>query len=315
MAGLSLTCASAPSESFLMGRAPSGRRRCYPASRKAAFLDRFYLPVTSLTFRNTWKQAVWLALMTSKFSTKFRNHEDTVSLQADLDSLSAWSKIWHLKLNPAKCKTISFTLRKTPIRCAYTLDEHRLDRCEQIRDLGVILDSKLTFADHVHSTVSKANRMLRLLMRSVQTSPCSRRLHFDHRAILSAYNAHVRSVLEYASVMWSVAAVSHLKRLERLQHRFLMWLGCKSMHRCPSMDYDSLLKHFKCLSIKARFTQADVVFMQSVFRGRLDCGKLVSMFSLSAPIRRTRHTRFVPCARRKDKLCAQWLFVATAGDL
>ena len=190
----------------------------------------------------------------------------------------------------AKCKTISFTLRKTPIRCTYTLDGHRLDRCEQIRDLGVILDSKLTFADHVHSTVSKANRMLGLLMRSVQTSPCSRRLHFDHHAILSAYNAHVRSVLEYASVIWSGAAVSHLKRLERLQHRFLMWLGRRSMHRCPSMDYDSLLKHFKCLSIRARFTQADVVFMQSVFRGRLDCGKLVSMFSLSAPIRRTRHT-------------------------
>ena len=225
-----------------------------------------------------------------KIFNKIRNHEDTVSLQADLDSLSAWSKTWHLKLNPAKCKTISFTLRKTPIRCTYTLEGHRLDRCEQIRDLGVILDSKLTFADHVHSTVSKANRILGLLIRSVQTSPCSRRLHFDQRAILSAYNAHVRSVLEYASVIWSGAAVSHLKRLERLQHRFLMWLGRRSMHRCPSMDYDSLLKHFKCLSIKARFTQADVVFMQSVFRGRLDCGKLVSMFSLSAPTRRTRHT-------------------------
>ena len=57
-----------------------------------------------------------------KISNKIRNHEDTVSLQADLDSLSAWSKIWHLKLNPAKCKTISFTLRKTPICCTYTLE-------------------------------------------------------------------------------------------------------------------------------------------------------------------------------------------------
>ena len=149
-----------------------------------------------------------------KIFHRIRNQEDTVSLQADLDRLSAWSKIWRLKLNPAKCKTISFTLRKSPVRCTYILDGHQLERCEQIRDLGVILDVKLTFADHVHATVAKANQMLGLLMRSVQMSSCSRRLDFDHLAILSAYKAHVRSVIEYASVIWSGAAVTHFKRLD-----------------------------------------------------------------------------------------------------
>ena len=74
---------------------------------------------------------------------------DTDALQADLDSLSKWSKTWHLKLNPVKCKTVSFTLRKAPVLRTYVLDGHPLERCEQMRDLGVVLDSKLTFADHV----------------------------------------------------------------------------------------------------------------------------------------------------------------------
>ena len=111
--------------------------------------------------------------------------------------------------------------------------------------LGVILDAKLTFRDHVDVVVSKANRMLGLLMRSMQLSARARMPTFDHRAVLCAYHAHVRSILEYGSVIWGGAAVTHLARLERLQHRFLMWLGAKTHERC-SMDYAALSRHFQC---------------------------------------------------------------------
>ena len=91
-----------------------------------------------------------------------------------------------------------------------------------MRDLGIVLDTKLTFADHIDATVSKANRMLGLLMRSMQVSSEARRTRFNHVAALAAFNAHVRSVMEYGCLIWSGAAVTHLSRLERLQHRFLM---------------------------------------------------------------------------------------------
>ena len=214
---------------------------------------------------------------------------DVHSLQADLNRLSDWSKTWHLKLNPAKCKSVTFTLRTSPIASPYFLDGQELERCTQISDLGVVLDSRLTFGAHVDACVSKANRMLGLLMRSMQVSHRARLPYFDHRAVMAAYNAHVRSTLEYASVIWSGAAPTHLARLERLQHRFLMWLGAKTHSRC-SMDYDSLLRHFRCTSIKARFVQTDLKYLHSVFAGRLDCGHLVSMFSLHVPGRRSRQT-------------------------
>ena len=77
--------------------------------------------------------------------------------------------------------------------------------------------------------------------------------------------------------------------MERLQHRFLMWLGAKTDGQCP-MDYASLTEHFRCASIKARFVQADVMFLRSVFSGRLDCTHLVTAFALRAPGRGTRQT-------------------------
>ena len=152
-----------------------------------------------------------------------------------------------------------------------------------------MLDAKLTFRDHVDAVVSKANRMLGLLMRSMQLSARTRMPIFDHRAVLRAYHAHVRSILEYGSVIWGGAAVTHLARLERLQHRFLTWLGAKTQER-SSMDYTALSRHFNCPSIKARFVQSDVNFVRSVFSGRLDCSYLVAKFSLLVPGRRSRHT-------------------------
>ena len=38
-----------------------------------------------------------------KIFHRINSPADTLSLQADLDRLSLWSKTWHLKLNPAKC--------------------------------------------------------------------------------------------------------------------------------------------------------------------------------------------------------------------
>ena len=161
--------------------------------------------------------------------------------------------------------------------------------CTHVNDLGVILDVKLTFRDHIDSCVNKANRMLGLLMRSMQVSSCMTMRGFDYRPVLCAYYAHVRSVVEYGSVIWGGAVASHLARLERLQHRFLMWLGAKTPGQC-SMDYASLTEHFHCASIRARFAQADVMFVRSVFSGRIDCAHLVSAFALLAPGRRSRQT-------------------------
>ena len=113
-------------------------------------------------------------------------------------------------------------------------------------------------------------------------------MHFNHVAALAAYKAHVRSVFEYGCVIWSGAAVTHMRRLERLQHRFFMWLGSKTRPMCPPIDYEALLVLFGCTSVKSRFVQSDLMFMRSVFSGRLDCTELVGMFPLSAPGRRTR---------------------------
>ena len=47
-----------------------------------------------------------------KLCKRIRSPDDAVALQTDLENLCIWSDTWKLKLNPAKCKVITFTLRK-----------------------------------------------------------------------------------------------------------------------------------------------------------------------------------------------------------
>ena len=225
-----------------------------------------------------------------KLYRRVESSADCATLQLDLDHLCDWSRTWRLNLNPTKCNSISFTLRTSPIVHSYTIDGHTLRRCEQVRDLGVTLDTKLTFAPHVDATIAKANRMLGLIMRSMQMPTCPRRVRFNHTALLCAFNAHVRTVIEYGSVVWSGAANTHLVRFERLQHRFLMWLAANARVQCPSLEYESLLSHFNVAAIKSRFIQSDLLFLQAIFNHRLDCPQLTSLFGLATPARRSRHT-------------------------
>ena len=94
---------------------------------------------------------------------------DCELLQGDLTSLCKWSADWRLTLNPQKCASFTITLKKTPILHNYHIDNSSLQRVEEVCDLGITLDSKLTFSAHINRTVSKANRALGILRRSFQS--------------------------------------------------------------------------------------------------------------------------------------------------
>ena len=222
-----------------------------------------------------------------KLFRRVRTPEDAAALQADLDKLSTWSDTWKLKLNPIKCKAISFTLRKNPVQFDYKLHNVTLERVSVMRDLGVLLDSKLTFGPHVDGVVRCANRAF-VYLRSLQTSRSVAGGHFSPGPLLTAFNAHVRSIIEFGSVIWAGAAKTHLQRLERVQHKMLMWLATNSSRPSSSLSYEDLLTHFGVLSVQARLQQRDLSYMHAVFAGRVRSSEVLGMFGLAVPARRTR---------------------------
>ena len=222
----------------------------------------------------------------------------SLALQADVDKLCLWSGTWKLALNPSKCKSITFTLRRKPVDTTYHIGGTALERVSQMRDLGVLLDSKLTFGPHIDELVRKVNRALGMYLRSLQSyrAPAGRRL--PPGPIMTGFNAHIRAIMEFGCVIWGGAAKTHIARLERIQHKFLMWLGRHSNSPCASLDYTDLLRHFGVLRIDQRLVLNDLNFVQNVFTGRIDSGDILAMFSLAVPSRtRSKPVLYVPAAR------------------
>jgi hypothetical protein len=112
-----------------------------------------------------------------------------------------------LLLNVGKCKTITFARSRHPVELGGTV----LDRVSPINNLGVIIDEKMTFSEHLDVMVAKAFAMLGFI----------RRFSMEFREL-------VRLKLEYASCVWNPFYDVRVDRVERVQRIYLIcfaWFG------------------------------------------------------------------------------------------
>jgi Reverse transcriptase (RNA-dependent DNA polymerase) len=91
--------------------------------------------------------------------------QDCLKIQSDLDRLAQWCSENELPLNVSKCKSITFTRSFNPTRFLYAIGSSTLERVDSITDLGVVLDSKMTFKKHIDVTIAKGFAMLGFIKR------------------------------------------------------------------------------------------------------------------------------------------------------
>ncbi len=153
--------------------------------------------------------------------------EDRQSLQNDINILCKWESCWQMKFNVAKCYAMHVTHKKSPIQSTYFMNKKPLETVKSHTYLGVELNHKLNWTDHITTTVSKANRVLGLLRRNLYS--CSSEVKE------AAYNTLVRPKLEYCSSIWDPYQQDHKNRLEAVQRRAARFI-CKDYRRKSSVS-------------------------------------------------------------------------------
>jgi hypothetical protein len=91
--------------------------------------------------------------------------EDCHRFQIDLDRLNEWYLVNKFALNVGKCRAISFRRNVRHVLFDYRISGSTLRCNEEIRDLGVLLDSKMTFLCHIEAVITKSSRMLGFIKR------------------------------------------------------------------------------------------------------------------------------------------------------
>ena len=115
-----------------------------------------------------------------------------------------------MKFNVLKCVVMTTSNKRPPLILSYTLDQDILSRQDTIKYLGVTIDNKLSFKQHILDKTKKATTVLNLIRRN---------LHFAPRSVkCKAYMSCVRPIIEYASSCWSPTSSKLSNRIEMVQH-------------------------------------------------------------------------------------------------
>ena len=187
----------------------------------------------------------------SKLYNSIRTREDIDTLQRDLVRLEDWSEKWLLRFHPDKCHVLSFgredAMANLNLRHAqYQLCGHTLDHVNEEKDLGVIVDTRLSFISHVDAQVSKANSFLGLIRRNF--------VFLDLATLRTLYKAFVRPYLEYAQVAWSPSTSGLISKLENVQKRAL-----NLVPELQGLSYDEQLRRAKLTTLAFRRYRGDLI--------------------------------------------------------
>ena len=103
----------------------------------------------------------------SLFTVVKDNQESADILNNDLSLISKWDFNWKILINPDANKPAQEVLfsrkKKTQNDPNISLNNIQVKRASQQKHLGLLLDEKLNFKEHVDSTISKLDRGIAVL--------------------------------------------------------------------------------------------------------------------------------------------------------
>lgn len=219
---------------------------------------------------------------------------DCLELQRMVDSFEVWCTRNFMTVSISKCSVISFHRKTKPFVYDYTIAGEPLQRVTQVRDLGVTLDSELTFRVHYSNVISKANRQLGFIFKISAEFR-------DPLCLRSLYCSLVRSILESSVVAWCPYHANWISRIEAVQIkfvryalRFLPWNEAADLtpyeDRCQLLGLDTL---------ERRRSIAQAVFVAKMLKGEIDAPAILQEIHVYAPERRLRQRDFLYLVPRR----------------
>ena len=168
------------------------------------------------------------------------NVENVIAeINVSLNKLYDWCNFNGLALNCTKTKAVLFT-NKIIVNPSLQIHGNTVEFVDAYRYLGILLDSKLKYQEHINSLKIKLSQLCGI---SYRISP-----YLNLEAAKAYYYSFVYSALSYCITVWGGVLVSSTRgnRLRRLQKRIVKNLFAKFFY--VSLDID-LFKKLEILPV------------------------------------------------------------------
>ena len=142
---------------------------------------------------------------------------------------------------------------------AYKLkDDGKAMECSKSeKDIGVVIDNKLTFENHINEKVNKANSIMGVIRRTFE--------FLDIKTFRLLFTSLVRPHIEYANQVWNPYLKKHIDMLENVQRR-----ATKSIPGLSSLSYEERLHKIKIPTLAYRRIRGDMIETYKILTRKYD---------------------------------------------
>ena len=179
------------------------------------------------------------------------NDPNDTTLQESINEAIEWSSRNSMKIHPTKTKELFICFAKNPPNVPrITINGSPVERVNECKLLGVFLNDKLTWNEHIEMLHKKASSKLYFLSQL-------RKSRVGSGDIVRIYSSVVRPILEYSCQLWHGGLTdSQSLLLESIQQRAL----CIAY---PSMSYEDALSAANLVPLNERRHQlCERLFME-----------------------------------------------------
>ena len=133
-------------------------------------------------------------------------------LNSDLESINVWSNKWQVSMNPKKTKTMIFSVKKNKPAHPHLYSSGKvIDEVDCHTHLGLTLSSNLSWREHILNIYSKASKRVHVLKRL--------KYKLNRATLIVLYKSMIRSIMEYADVVWDGCDAYLSDMLENIQYQ------------------------------------------------------------------------------------------------
>ena len=192
----------------------------------------------------------------TKLYTEVTKDEGGEQLQEDLDKCTEWANQWMMEFNVSKCKVLH--AGRTNRMKEYTMEGKILEKVQEEKDLGVMVDKAMNGNRQVTEAVKKANRALAQLRRTITNKEID--------TLIPIYKATVRPHLEYCVQAWAPYLAPYLKKdinaLEKVQQR-----ATKMITTLIKLPYEQRLNECNLTTLEERRKRGDLLETHKIMHG------------------------------------------------
>ena len=184
---------------------------------------------------------------TSLFSIVKDCNTSANELNHDLDLISTWAHNWKMSFNPDPSKQavqmIFSRKRKKTNHPNIYFNESEVKTVNEHKHLGLILDSKLTFASHINEKITKARKGLGILK--------SLRRYLSVKTLDNIYKMYIRPHLDFCDIIYHVPCITNpfdssinlnylMNAIERIQYQAALSITGAWQGTCLDKIYEEL---------------------------------------------------------------------------